>query len=205
VVRADGPPTSPEVDVPKDLLTAAWKLLILRGVVAVVLGIVLIAWPEATIVVVIVLWGIWALIDGIGLGVQVFEKGAGTGQRVLFGVMALIAILAAFLAFTRPGMAATALTWVLGIWLLVRGAFELVGAFTSTTSTPRWLLVLGAVIDLVLGWLFVANPGESAVAIAVVLGIAAVAWGIVFVVLGFLARSAAKEVGDGPVVPSTPV
>ncbi len=53
-----------------------------------------------------------------------------------------------------------------------------------------------------LGWLFVANPGQSAVAIAVVLGIAAVAWGIVFVVLGFMARSAAEELGDGPVVPS---
>ena len=187
---------------PKDLLTAAWKLLLLRGAVAVVLGVVLIAWPESTIVVLVVLLGVWALIDGIGLGVQVFERGAGTGQRVLFGVMALIAVVVAFLAFTRPGMTASALTWMLGIWLLVRGVFELVGAFTATTSTPRWLLVLGAVIDIVLGGLFIANPGQSAVAIAIVLGIAAVAWGIVFIVLGFMARRAAEQVGDGPVVPS---
>ena len=66
------------------------------------------------------------------------------------------------------------------------------------TSTPRWLLLLGAVIDLVLGFLFVTNPGNSAVAIAVVIGIAAVAWGVVFVSLALLARSAAKQVGDGP-------
>ena len=69
---------------PKDLLTAAWKLLLLRGVIGIVLGIVLVAWPQATIVVLMVLFGIWALIDGVGLAAQVFAKGAGTGQRVLF-------------------------------------------------------------------------------------------------------------------------
>ena len=183
---------------PKDLLTATWKLLLRRGVVAIVLGIVLIAWPESTIIVLVVIWGVWALIDGIGLGAQAFSSGAGRGQRVLFGVMALIAVVVAFLAFTRPGMTAAALTWLLGIWLIVRGAFELVGAFTARTGTPRWLLLLGAVIDLVLGFLFVTNPGNSAVAIAVVIGIAAVAWGVVFVSLALLARSAAKQVGDGP-------
>ena len=188
---------------PKDLLTAAWKLLLLRGAVAVVLGIVLIAWPESTIIVLVVLWGVWALVDGIGLGVQAFSKDAGTNQRVLFGVMALIAVVVAFIALTRPGLTAAALTWTLGIWLIVRSVFEIVGALTATLATPRWLLLLGAGIDLLLGILFVANPGRSAVAIAVVFGIAAVAWGVVFVALAFIARSAANEVGAGPQVAST--
>ena len=126
---------------PKDLLTAAWKLLLLRGVIGIVLGIVLIAWPQATIVVLMVLIGIWALIDGIGLAAQVFAKGAGTGQRVLFGVMALVALVVALFAIFRPGVAASAVTWFIGIWLLVRGLFELVGAFSSTITAPRWLLV----------------------------------------------------------------
>ena len=59
---------------PKDLLTAAWKLLLVRGVFGIVLGIVLVAWPQATIVVVMVLVGIWALIDGIGLAAQVWQQ-----------------------------------------------------------------------------------------------------------------------------------
>jgi uncharacterized membrane protein HdeD (DUF308 family) len=190
---------------PKDLLTAAWRVLLLRGVVGIVLGIVLIAWPESTIVVLVVLWGVWALVEGIALGAQVFTPGGAGGQRVLFAVMALVSVVVAFLAFTRPGMAATALTWVLGIWLLVRGVFELVGALTSRTGTPRWLLLLGAGLDIVLGWLFLANPGRSAVAIAVVIGIAAVAWGIVFVALALMARRAAHEVGNGPSVPASSV
>jgi uncharacterized membrane protein HdeD (DUF308 family) len=194
--------------VPKDLLTAAWKLLLLRGAIGIVLGIVLVAWPEATIVVLMVLFGIWALVDGIGLAAQVFEKGAGTGQRVLFGVMALVALVVALVAIFRPGLAASAVTWFLGIWLLVRGVFELVGAFSATVAAPRWLLVLGALLDLALGWLFVANPGDSAKAVAVVIGILAIAWGVVFVVLALAARSAARHLpadvsGLPPEIPPT--
>jgi uncharacterized membrane protein HdeD (DUF308 family) len=194
--------------VPKDLLTAAWKLLLLRGVIGIVLGIVLIVWPEATIVVLMVLFGIWALIDGVGLAAQVFAKGAGTGQRVLFGVMALVALVVALFAIFRPGVAASVVTWFIGIWLLVRGLFELVGAFSSTISAPRWLLVVSALLDLVLGWLFVANPGTAAVAVAVVIGILAIAWGVVFVVLALAARSATKDLPDDesslpPAIPPT--
>ena len=192
---------------PKDLLTAAWKLLLLRGVIGIVLGIILIVWPQATIVVIMVLFGVWALIDGIGLAAQVFEKGAGTGQRVLFGVMALVALVVAMVAIFNPNKAASVITWLVGIWLLVRGLFELVGAFSSTVATPRWLLVLGALLDLVLGWLFVTHPGESAKGVAVVIGILAIAWGVVFVVLALAARSATKDLPDDlgtpPLVPPT--
>ena len=193
---------------PKDLLTAAWKLLLLRGVIGIVLGIILVAWPQATIVVLMVLVGIWALIDGIGLAAQVFDKGAGTGQRVLFGVMALVALVVAMVAIFNPDKAASVITWLVGIWLLVRGLFELVGAFSSTVATPRWLLVLGALLDLVLGWLFVTHPGQSAKGIAVLIGILAIAWGVVFVVLALAARSATKDLPDDvsslpPAIPPT--
>ncbi len=193
---------------PKDLLTAAWKLLLLRGVIGIVLGIILVAWPQATIAVLMVLVGIWALIDGIGLAVQVFDKGAGAGQRVLFGVMALVALVVAMVAIFNPDKAASVITWLVGIWLLVRGLFELVGAFSSTVSTPRWLLVLGALLDLVLGWLFVTHPGKSAQGVAVLIGILAIAWGVVFVVLALAARSATKDLPDDvsslpPVIPPT--
>ncbi len=194
---------------PKDLLTAAWKLLLVRGVFGIVLGIVLMVWPQATIVVLMVLVGLWALIDGIGLATQVFAKGASTGQRVFFGVMALIALVVALVAIFRPGTAASVVTWFLGIWLLVRGLFELVGAFSSTITAPRWLLVLGALLDLVLGWLFVTNPGTAAVAVAWVIGLFAIAWGVVFVVLALAARSATKDLpGDSslpPVIPGATV
>ena len=176
---------------PQDLLTVSWKLLVLRGAIGILFGIVAIAWPQQTIVVLVVLWGVWALVDGIGLAASAFSSGLTTGQRAVLGALAIVALVVAFIAFTRPGMAAAAVTWVLGIWLLVRGLFELVGAFSSRRSAPRWLLVLGALLDLVLGWIFVANPGAAAVGVTFVLGIVAVAWGIVFLVIGLVVRRGA--------------
>jgi uncharacterized membrane protein HdeD (DUF308 family) len=191
--------------VPKDLLTAAWKLLLLRGVIGIVFGVVIMVWPQATITVLMVLVGIWALVDGIGLAAQVFAKGASAGQRVFFGVMALVALVVALVAIFRPGTAASAIIWVAGIWLLVRGVFELVGAFSSTVTAPRWLLVLGALLDLVLGYLFVTSSAKSAVALAWLIGLLSVAWGIVFVVLALAARSAAKDLpADSSLPPAIP-
>ena len=177
----------------KDVLTRSWKLLTLRGLIGIVFGIVAIAWPEQTIVVVVVLWGVWALVDGIGLVASAFTDGIGKGQRMLFLGMAAVALLVAFLAFTRPGMAAAALTWVLGVWLLVRGAFELVGALAAAQASPRWLLVLGALRDIALGALFIAYPGKAVVGIVWLLGVIAVAWGIVYLVLGLPVRRQAAQ------------
>ena len=59
---------------PNDVLIASWKMLLVRGAVAVVFGIVAVAWPDTTIIVLVVLWGIWALVDGIGLAAQRYEQ-----------------------------------------------------------------------------------------------------------------------------------
>jgi uncharacterized membrane protein HdeD (DUF308 family) len=80
------------------------------------------------------------------------------------------------------------LTWIIGIWLIIRGVFEAVGAFISTRLTPRWLLLLSAALSILLGVFFVANPGRGAVGIAVLLGLIALAWGMVFVATGLLVR-----------------
>ena len=180
----------------KESLTASWKLLVLRGLIGIVFGIVAMAWPQQTIVVVVVLWGVWALVDGIGLAANAFTEGLGRGQRMLLLGMAAVALVVAFLAFTRPGMTAAALTWVLGIWLLVRGVFELVGALGTVQVAPRWLLVLGALLDIALGWIFIANPGRAVVGIVWLLGVIAVAWGVVFLVLGLIVRRKAAELPD---------
>ena len=175
-----------------DFITWSWKVLVVQGVVAVVLGVVALVWPQITLIALVVLWGVWALVDGIAMGAAAFRPGP-AGRRILFGIMAVLGVLAAFFAFFRPGLTAVALTWILGIWLIVRGAFEFFGAFSSTRTAPRWLLILGAVLDLALGILFVANPGTSVVAIIWVIGILAIIWGIVFVVLGLTVRKRAGE------------
>jgi hypothetical protein len=106
-----------------DLLGTAWKLLMLRGVIGVLFGIVAIAWPISTVVALAVLWAIWALVDGLGLATEALREGT-TGERLLAGVVAVVAVLAGLYAIFHPGATAVLLTWIVGIWLLVRGLFE---------------------------------------------------------------------------------
>lgn len=186
-----------------DLLNTAWKLLLLRGVMGVLFGILAIAWPISTVIGLAVLWGIWALVDGIGLFGVAFGGDGTSGQRVLAGAMAAIAVLAGLYAIVHPGAAAVALTWVIGIWLLVRGVFELVGAFGSELpGSSRWIAVLSAVVDFLLGAILVAHPGKSAVGITWLLGIVALIWGVVLIVLALVVRSRAHDLRESGPTPA---
>ena len=186
----------------KDWLSLGWKILVLRGLLGVLFGVVAMVWPVSTATVLAFVWGFWALFDGIGALVQAFQPDA--RGRVWLVVMGVVALVAAFFAILSPAVAAVTLTWILGIWLIVRGLFELVGSFSSTAVTPRWLLVLSGVLSILLGILFAANPGPSAVGIAVLLGVVAFAWGVAFLVLGLMVRREATRVVASPNLPGSP-
>jgi len=181
----------------RDWLTVGWKMLLVRGVIGIVFGILAIAWPISTAIALAVLWGFWALTDGIGSIVQAFQPES-RGSRLWLITLGVIALLAAFFAITSPGMTAKTLTWILGIWLIIRGIFELAGAFSSRQVTPRWLLVLNGLLSILIGILFAANPGAGAVGIAVLLGISALAWGVVLIAVALSVRRALP----GPAHPS---
>jgi uncharacterized membrane protein HdeD (DUF308 family) len=181
----------------RDLLNVGWKLLLVRGVIAILFGIVAIAWPVTTAIALALLWGFWALFDGVGSLVQAFQPES-RGSRVWLVIMGLVALVAAFFAIFSPAVTAVALTWILGIWLIVRGVFEAIGAFSSSTLLPRWLLLLGAALSLLLGVLFVANPGRAAVAIAVWLGVTAIVWGGVFVAMAIAVRRGVSTLRAAP-------
>jgi uncharacterized membrane protein HdeD (DUF308 family) len=171
-----------------DWFSVSWKALVTRGAVAVSSGQTMARTPNTMATALALLWGLWALADGIGSLAQAFWPGAGSGSRGLLGAMGAIALIAGIFAVTSPAVTAVALTWILGIWLMARGVFELGAALTSTTAVPRGMLVLVGLIDLLLGVLFAANPGKGAVGIAFVLGLTALAWGVVVVLTGLWVR-----------------
>jgi len=178
-------------------LSLSWKILVVRGVVGVVFGVLAMAWPELTILTLVVIWGIWALVDAAMSASAVFASGIGTGPRVVFALIALAGLIAGLFALLRPGVAAVTITWFLGIWLLVRGVVMLVSAFSPSTGS-RGVVLLSAALDLLLGVLLVANPGRAALDIAWVLGLVAVIWGVALIVIGLLTRNALKDAPADP-------
>lgn len=179
----------------QDWLTLRWTTLLARGLVGVVFGVLAMAWPEETVTVVVVIWGCWALLDGI-ITLAVVARVPGRAPKVVAILAGVVALLVAFFAIARPGVAAATLTWFLGVWLVVRGVLEIVQAFSADEAGGRWVLVLGGVVDGVLGVLFMANPGTAVLGIAFVLGLLAFLWGLVFVVLALFARRATPRAGS---------
>lgn len=180
----------------ESLLTRSWQYLALRGVAGVAFGVLAMAAPVETVIALALLWGIWALFDGVGTLIQAFRSHRGPARwtLVLTGVVSLVA---AFFAIVRPGLSAEALTWVLGIWLVLRGLLEITLSVVDRVES-RWGMILSGLVDIVLGALFMANPGFGAVSIAVVLGLTALVWGIVLCALAFwVHRSAPRSVAYG--------
>lgn len=175
-------------------LKGAWTALVVRGGIAVIFGVIAIFWPIATAVALALLWGVWALVDGVMSLMHAFGRGASMGDRVLWVVLGAISLIAAFVAIVSPGVTAVVLTWILGLWLIARGVVELIAAFGRSPGAPRWLLVLAALLDGLLGVLFVANPGAGVLGVATFLGVVAIAWGVVLIAVAFSMRSAGKRV-----------
>ena len=178
-------------------LNLSWKILVVRGVVGVVFGVLAMTWPELTILTLVIIWGIWALADAVMSAMAVFASGSDTGTRIFFAVIALAGLIAGLFALLRPGVAAVTITWFLGIWLIVRGVVTLFSAFSPATGS-RGMVILSAAIDVLLGILLVANPGRAALDIAWVLGLVAVVWGVALIVIGILTRKALKDLPADP-------
>ncbi|GGL33416.1 DUF308 domain-containing protein [Phycicoccus endophyticus] len=175
----------------------AWLTYVARGVVAFVVGVLAIVWPGLTIGVLGVVWGVWAIVDGVGLVGQAAASDAATWKRVLVLVVAAVATVAGIVAVFSPALAVTAVTWALGVWLAVRGIVEIVDALGSPAMMLRWLVVAGGIVSWLLGILLMANPGRGAVGIAIVLGLVAVVWGLLYVAVGLVLRSESAGALDG--------
>ena len=93
----------------------------------------------------------------------------------------------------NPIPGAIALAWVLGFWMLIRGIMEFVAAFSSGDVRPRWLIVLGAILWVIAGILFLVSPGAAVLTIALWLGILAIVWGVTLIAAGTQVHKAARE------------
>ncbi len=186
-----------------DLMKRSSTYLFVSGAVALVFGLVAAFFPIATGITLVILWGIYALLDGIVAAVMAFNPRPDQSRGSLI-FTAVVGILAGGVAVFSPLTAGLALLWVLGVWLMLRGIIEIVSAFTQPQTAPRWLLVLGGVFWLLAGWLVLSAPDTAAaLIIALWLGILAIVWGIVLITVGFLVRREVNRIApiEGEIVP----
>jgi uncharacterized membrane protein HdeD (DUF308 family) len=167
-----------------------WWLVLLRGVCAVLFGILAFAWPGITLAALIIAFGAWAIIDGvsaIAAGISGSTDGRRWWQMIAVGVLSLAA---GILTFAWPGVTAVALLAVIAAWLIIRGVMEIVAAIRlRAVISHEWLLILAGLCSVVVGVAIVVRPRVGALAVIWLIGAEAIVFGILLITLAFGLRS----------------
>ncbi len=165
-----------------DLLTRKWWAVGLRGLLAVVFGVVALVFPGITLTALVYRFGAYALVDGV-FAVATAVGGSG-GHRAWFVLEGVAGVAAGILAFAFPQITGAALVYLVAAWAVVTGAFEMAAGFALPVSKD-WLLVLAGLASVAFGVIVVLNPGAGALAVVWLIGLYAIVFGVLFIVLAF--------------------
>lgn len=169
-----------------ETLARNWWAIVLRGVFAVLFGLGAFFWPGITLVVLVALYGAYLFADGILAVVwAMMGRRAGAFPWGVF-LAGLASIAAGLLTFFMPGLTALVLLYLIAVWAIVRGTFEIIAAFHLRRElTNEWLLALNGALSVLFGILLIVAPGAGALAVLWMIGTFALIVGIVMIVLGF--------------------
>ncbi len=179
-----------------DLLAENWWLLALRGVAAIMFGILAFIWPGITLLALVYLFGAYAFANGILSFTIAFNKGRGRRHRgsLIFG--GIVSIVTALITFLIPGITALGLVMLIAAWAIANGVTEIAAAIRlRKVITNEWLLVLAGILSILFGLMLLIMPGVGALALVFWIGAWMVAIGVLLMILAFRIRHLAHMIG----------
>jgi len=170
------------------LVARYWWMLLLRGLIAIGLGIMAFARPGLTLSTLVLLYGFYCLIDGI-VALAVGLSGGQMWQALLLG---LVGIGAGLATLFYPGLTAMLLLYFMAVWAIVRGIFEILAAIEfRKVIEGELMLVLAGIASIAFGVLIIVNPGAGALSIIWILGGYALLVGVLLVIASFRLKALA--------------
>jgi uncharacterized membrane protein HdeD (DUF308 family) len=165
-----------------------WWAFVLRGLAAIIFGILAYVWPGITLTALVLLFGAYALWDGVFALIGAFRsQGDRRWSLILEGI---VGIAAGLLTFLWPGAATFALLYIIAGWAVVTGILEIIAAIRlREVIEGEWLLLLSGLLSVLFGIVIAFWPAAGLLAITWIIGAYAVAFGILLVVLGFRLRN----------------
>jgi len=168
------------------LLARYWWALALRGLFAVLFGLLAFLIPGITLLTLVLLFGAYVLLDGIFDILAAIRSPSHHWALVLEGI---VGIVAGILTFVWPGMTAMVLLYLIAFWAIFTGVLEIVaGIRLRRALANELLLILMGVVSLFFGFLILIFPGAGALAVVLWIGAYAFVFGIMLLVLAFRLR-----------------
>ena len=163
----------------------AWMALsIITGLLMIVLGGLFLARPGLSLASVILLFGIFAIVYGVGFAVAGFMGHAESRWGAI--VVGVLAVIVGIIALVWPGLTGMTLLYIIAAWAIVSGVIDIAGAFMNGVGGGQrlWLIVLG-ILSIIVGIIFIAYPVDGALALLWLIGIYLVVLGLMRIIDGF--------------------
>jgi uncharacterized membrane protein HdeD (DUF308 family) len=170
-----------------------WGLVVAMGVVSILLGLLAIFFPGATLLTVGIYFAAWLFVSGIFSLIASFSRDGDTVGRVLAAVLGVISVIVGFALLRAPFQSVEVFIFVLGVFWLAQGIMTLVAAFALREG--RNLQILSGLLGIVAGIIVLTYPISSAVTLALVGGVWLVILGVTQVVAGLRLRSLRRVLG----------
>ena len=170
-------------------LTRNWWLIVIRGLLAILFGLIAFFWPGLTWLVLILTFGVYAIVDGVFAMLAGLVSSKYAQRWWVFLLEGVVSLAAGVFAIARPGLAGLALILVLAAWAIVTGILEIAAAIRLRREiTNDWMLGFAGFLSIVLGVLLVFQPATGGLVVTLMIGAYALIFGILLVVLGFRLR-----------------
>ena len=173
-----------------ETLKRHWWVPVIRGIAAIIFGVIAFVYPGLTIATLVLFFGAWVLIDGIFRIVGAIGHRASDpdwGWQLVIGILGIVVGL---LTFHAPQITALALVIYIAAWALMIGASEIAIAVKMRREIKgEWFLILMGLASIVFAVLLLWNPIAGAAAVIWLIAWYAVVIGILAIFFGFRLRS----------------
>ncbi|MGE0628912.1 MAG: HdeD family acid-resistance protein [Hyphomicrobiaceae bacterium] len=169
-------------------LAENWWLILLRGICAIVFGVLTLLWPGLPLVTLILFFGAFAFVDGV-LAIIAAIRGDNPAPRWWLGIVGLLGIAAGALTFLWPGLTGLVLLFFIAGWAIAGGVMQIIGAIRLRNEIPdEWWLIGSGVLSVVFGILVLMYPGAGALGLSLAIGAFAFVYGIMLIPLSLRLR-----------------
>jgi len=170
-------------------IAASWRALALRGLVALLFGLVVLFWPGLVLAVLALLFGIYAMVDGAITFVPAFRSSDRDARRSLPLAEGAVGIIAGLVALLWVGMSGNGLIYVIVGWALATGVLKILTAMVLRTEVENgWMLAGSGALSVLFGVLLAVLAGSDVPFLAPLIGVFAVVVGLALIVFAFRLR-----------------
>lgn len=171
------------------VLSENWWLFLLRGLAAIVFGVVAVLWPQITVLSLVLVYGAFALADGVFALIAAIAGKTARAPRWWLAVIGLLGIAIGVLTFLWPVVTALVLLAFIAAWAIMTGVFQIIGAIQLRKEIDNeWMLILSGALSVLFGLALIVAPGAGAIALIWVIAFYAILFGVMQCAFAFRLR-----------------